>query len=685
MQQVVQRNWDAGVITAQRGDELPANAAQVGQDSALYYTQQGKAFPGIRQGLTRYTDTPPDAAYSGIHSIHELRLSAGTNPVLAIDVLGQLWKCATTGASTLLGTLSNAGRYPAQWQTARDLAFFVNEKESGCTDGTSLFSFAPDSPTALADTGSAVAGDMSGVYEIALTGYSSTYGHETSRTASVSTGTLASKNIVITWTDPTDTRLSHVRVYIRKGTLGTAFLLAASVAIGVETATLNISDAAYANLITEAPGVAENDPPPSSLVSLALYGQRMLVATDDKIYPSQLNKPMAFNLEDGQVVGIEKDADPIIRLLPFNAQILLVIRRDSVMMISGNDPATWQVEILDPSRGSRAPLSAFVDSGKALWWHHEQGPLVWDGTTSPMPIGLARIGDIIGNVNPTQEQDVWGIADPSHERWLWAIPSGGNTRLDTILPYSTRLGVWESSEWYTLDACALGRVDGTDGRRKVMLGGYAGRVWYFSDGTTDGATATYTLAGTATAYTANTLTDSTATFDIAGSGLQDCWVEAVSSSGITERQRITSNTATQVTCEGNWSIVPVTYTIATPHFIWETAWADEGLPFDKKRYGLLWGEGFSNTTDTFPTIAFYTDWETLAKRTATFTQAAGVYGGLVTIIDEVTFIYTMGLQAKFRAACTGKVWKFKVEVCQKLAQFVLTKLGAQVFPRSDRG
>jgi hypothetical protein len=83
----------------------------------------------------------------------------------------------------------------------------------------------------------------------------------------------------------------------------------------------------------------------------------------------------------------------------------------------------------------------------------------------------------------------------------------------------------------------------------------------------------FTLKGTIESFTSTTLTDTSATFDVAGDGLAEIVVQAVDGDGNRFRNIITSNTATVLTLMNEWTLDATktwTYYIGCPNWEFDT-------------------------------------------------------------------------------------------------------------------
>lgn len=184
---------------------------------------------------------------------------------------------------------------------------------------------------------------------------------------------------------------------------------------------------------------------------------------------------------------------------------------------------------------------------------------------------------------------------------------------------------FRTNKWIKIDAFparSMGAViPHGEGGRRLVTGTYEGYLYWHSDEESAGGD---THSGTATAGTANTLTDSGASFTIAGYGLDWMPVYIVAGTGAGQRRLISSNTATQLTVETNWDTNPSTdsvYMVGALRGRFDTPWLHFGDPSRNttikdlhfslnqdainKRYSITVWKDFDTTADitirgTFP-------------------------------------------------------------------------------------
>lgn len=154
-----------------------------------------------------------------------------------------------------------------------------------------------------------------------------------------------------------------------------------------------------------------------------------------------------------------------------------------------------------------------------------------------------------------------------------------------------------------------------EGGRRLVTGTYEGYLYWHSDEESAGGD---THSGTATAGAANTLTDSTASFTTTGHSLKQLPVYIVAGTGAGQRRIISSNTATVLTVETNWTTNPSTdsvYLVGALRGRFETPWLHFGEPFRQKRVPELHFSVDQDAVDKYYEIKLYRDFESTAFKT----------------------------------------------------------------------
>jgi hypothetical protein len=270
----------------------------------------------------------------------------------------------------------------------------------------------------------------------------------------------------------------------------------------------------------------------------------------------------------------------------------------SLCIIGGADPQGWTQEIEDAELGSVNRRSIIPYRKVVAAWDNDHGPFLLGSGSSVAYIGTDFIRDNVkaSVLSPANYGKWLGAAHDG--RIVFGVVDGGQTRVQRLLAFNLEVGAWETTNWDPMDAASLFVSYDSDGNGHVYLGNYNGQLFRLlqggSDGVRDG-----TDQGTFVAASASigTITDGTAAFDTTGGGLRERRVRLIGPDGqvvLSNRIRIASNTATELTLSANFSGLTsgatYTYVLGGPDFLFETYWGNLGKPFVDKRFDFLYTE-----------------------------------------------------------------------------------------------
>lgn len=655
-------DWGLGVVTSLLPDVIPANASPEAANSRLVYTGAGKGIPAMRKGMAVRNRTA--VAASPISGQYGYRQVDGTVRHLLVSDSGRIDILNSDNTTTSVVTGLGSGSFQPSFATANNLCFVtlgngVLRKLIGAT----VRNFGVTRPDA-ATLGSGTGTSMTGNYEVRLTYYVSTTGHESSA-SDTATIALAGTGLDVSWTSPSDAQVTHVRVYLRKPTLGVKFFQVAEIAVASTSTTVDVSDSAYSALILVGPDTSENDPPLTSVRYLSWHRSRMFAADRTNLYYSKVAKPEAFDPEAYEPINPD-DGQPITGLLSYD-DVLLVFKQDSTWMLVGDDPATWSVQLLDGSIGCTSNLSAWQIEQSAGWWS-EHGPVVLNGRQLAT-IGQTTIAPNIGPdaVNASAAGTIRAAVDIEEQRVIYLLPSSGSTVLDVWLPYNHRLKVWEATEgWNPFDAASIAVVEDSMSRPRVYVGNRNGQVFTVGSGTNDGV-ASGTTTGTVTGVTS--LSSITGTgFDTTGAGLVERYVYLQDANAqLIARRKITANTSTTLTLAtsitGLTAASTYTWIIGAIDFKWSTRWSDFGRPFEKKRLYYVDVQLSSTAVDATVQLdmAFNFD-STSAGQVENFTASSGQTSALwdSAVWDTATWGFEGVAHTRLRIGRTARAYRTRV-------------------------
>jgi hypothetical protein len=633
--------WAGGLFTSSEPDRIPENSFPYAKNNALFSLADGQAIPGKRPGMGQiHTTTPITGQPQTTGQTEFLRVDAGSVTKQHIVTTATGLFCVINTGGTLDAEISGwtpSVSYP-DFESANNRLFVVDGSTAKKWTGSALQSFGIVRPADInwtTPTDFPTTGRMppNSEYEIAITYYNSTSGHESSRSDGKLVTTADDGNsthfINISLGAPPDTQVDKIRIYIRKTGLSTTFTQVAEIDSTPSTYNIDVTDEEINNQIIAAPGMHSNDPPPSGGRYLALHEGRLFVSDGNDIYYSQINKPEAFTGD--AISGISRDGQKVTGLFAVGGQ-LLIFKQDSVWAVYGSDPQTWQVRLLIQDIGCVSHRSIVSAEGILFWWS-EQGPVAWSSDL-PDQVGQKFIAPTIhpSEINSTSYNLICAAVDLTEQKVHFAYPSSSSTRADLILTFNYRVGRFEGVS-DPMDVASLTTASDSSDRPWVFLGNYNGQIFKCGRGSLDGLPEstphTGTFVATATTQTSITLSGLTPTGSLPTTlgSLIERKITVVDSLGrpvSIYRARITANTADTLTVTpaiGQLS-VDSTYTvyIASPDWQLDTRWYESDVPFVKKRYEWLYLGLRVSSSDVAAQIDPYVDF----SRTRSFVRA--LYG-----------------------------------------------------------
>jgi len=667
--------WPQGYIGAADPTRVGPTGFPRGLNTALALAGTGIPYVQKRQGMAVINRTPISGTPSLIGNYDFHRIVNDTDYHLLVGDDGSLsYRDALNAITTVSATAFTAGtRYP-DFATANDLCFIVNGTDRLKYDGTALSNFGIERPTVGSMAGAAgVVGLHNGTYELRVSYGNSVTGTE-SGASNTAAATVTVTNDAIDWTNiPTsaDTQVDRRYLYVRNIATQTQFYRVGT--ITNNTATTATTSVADANATVAAQPPADNRPPTGARY-LAWHQGRLFVATSTNLYWSKLNQPEMF--EPLSVDGVNKaDGQPLTGLTSVS-ETLAIFKEDRVYgLFNGNDPVTWQIRLVDSTRGCASHRTLVLSDGTLYWWHRS-GLCRLGGAGVVEPLGERLYGDVADSVNYNNIATASGCAMPDQSRILMAVPSTGQDRATRIIPFHTQAGAFEATYWDLMDAASLGTaVDGA-GRALAWLANYEGQLFQLWSTNVDGVpegTLTGNWVATAASVSAFTsLLDNSndpAVCDTTGAALVERYFGILDSDGNfvgSVRRRITANTADSITV--NTAIdgfaIGTTYTwvLAGPDFQFDTPWRTYELPWIKKRYEYfhLLTKGLNYEDAATITLAFdYDDANSNSReRTLETLGSSGLWDSA--IWDQDVWDIAANTQRRFRVARVGFSWRARI-------------------------
>jgi hypothetical protein len=505
---------------------------------------------------------------------------------------------------------------------ASGMAVIVNGKENAKVVGQKVYDFGFETPDAPSVTDSAVAGNPNGDYEFALLYSNETTGNQSSL-GDIASISVTDTKIDISWVTPPDAQVTHVKLCVRKATLGPDFFIVTEdiitiveqpdnelgYPITVTSVQFDATDTELLDMVLVAPDTVENTKAPV-LTAIEAHKYRLfgVVAADrQKLVYSKLDEVEAFHPDNYEYVG-KGDGDPIIALQS-RREGLLILKLRSIWLLEGDSPADWSLVRISEGVGCVSVRAIQTFNNVSYWWCPAQGPIRWagEGAVEPLanPALLPTVQDVLATTD-TSPANV--VIDTFQQHVLFVIPGALQTKNTMILPYLITNSSWMSEFWDPFDISAAATIPVTGGPDMVYLGGYYGDIFRWWEGENDGIgtglrSGGVPLAGGTTGDTSVTLTTGAYPLPVRLNGRVLILQNADHS--VTLRFVIASNTNTTVTFERPDSLSydidnTWTWTLGGPNFLWDTKDLVHGELFVRKRYTFV--DVFFESIEGTPTL-----------------------------------------------------------------------------------
>jgi len=701
-------NWGNGVNTAGAADTLSVDTYPRGFNTHLVSVQttQQRAKLAKRRGMLTLNTTPVTGS-AGVLAGFQFRQANGTKTTLLVSDTGRLDKLNADNSLSVINAVAfTSGIHYPIFAVANDLCFIVNEAgDQTKFDGTGLSNFGivrPAAPTVAAAAGGSMA---AGTYDVALTYFNSATGQESSLSDFTTITTVAgTQKLNVSWPAPTDTQVTHVRVFIRQQAAGANVYRVVAGATPAPNATfggfpttttatvLDISATQYGAFVIQAPTTSENNPPPTGLKYPCWHNSRLFLADSGNLYYSVVRNNQAFpeSFDPNNVEPVNpNDGDRIMGLVSMSGR-LLIFKEFALYALDGTDPASWTVSLVSANHGLSSMRSLVIVGGIAFWWANTLGPVAYDGSGLPAPVGKEFLDATLGAdvLNQLSFATVVAGVDEANQTILWAVPEGSATRNTRIIPFHYGLRRFEADKWDPMDVCSMWQMETADQLQALYMGGYSGQVFQWWAASNDGVPGGTTAHGTVTSATSTTLTDASAAFATSGGKLVERYVYVLNSDrSDVQRRRIIANTGTQLTVDSAWDTTPnssYTYVVGGIDFQLDTPWVTGDAPLLKKRFEFLMLEASSPDPNVTIDVDLFVsnDLESpKVTKSATLLGSGALYDASTSVYDQTKFAGAGNtLYARLRCGCVGRSWRARLRNCQADQDLTVIGILMQALP-----
>lgn len=448
-----------------------------------FYPHRGELIP--RNGSAPVSGFAYGSAISGLFGYN----NSGTWTLIFghSSGLGKLDGDTMTGITTGsdVGTLS-VGTRPWHFKQYKNVIYAINPSDGRLLRNDTFVTrragiSAPDSAPTI-DEGAA--GDLeAGDYYAVYTFYNSTTGEE-SDVSPVSSGLTLGASKKIDWSNldtSTNPQVDSRRLYRTiKGQEGTYYLVAT---IGNIESTYDDENVEQADMGAAAPD--DNGAPPTGLVAMELFNERMWVTDGTYCYYSQFGLPESYgtfaflpvNIEDGyDVVGLKSFGDR-----------LIIGKGNAMHYLTGTDDLSFSMRVLTDKHGCHSAKSMAVAEGLMFWFGGDN--FYQSDGNGVVAAGDNDVRDTVDSIDPTYYHLVWGEVDPTKSIYICGVPANGDSKVNTVMFYDYRTGDWSKHTYNASFGAPTAITSFNDGNAEVLYispSAQTGHVFKMDSGNLDG-------------------------------------------------------------------------------------------------------------------------------------------------------------------------------------------------------
>lgn len=430
--------------------------------------QDRKGIAELRYGSSKINATAIDT------TVYHVEEQAGDRYAFANMSIYQDETAIETGLTAAQWT---SCKYNA-WNTTTEAVFALNGTDRKRIEGANVYEWGHDAPSSAPTTAVGAGSGLTGDYSAKITYLrkeGSTVVFESSASAAGTTRTLADGSLNVTWTDPTDTQITHIRVY-RTESGGSTYYLDQDVAYGVQACDTNTADS---SLTSTEPPTDHDRPPLGSVVFGPAFDGSLFILYENKIYFCKTKQPeywpTAYYVEAGSLQY------PLIAGIIFNGQVYVLSQLD-IYVLQGTSYNTFFPVPMAALCGTRAAAAIAGAVGYGIYHLGADGIYLFTGSLDTnitddrfRPIFQGATVNGVPGINlDALDQCLMAIY---RNRLFFAYPGGSNTTASDFLIGNLKTG---QTQHYTYgnNFTAL-KVDEYNDR--LLAADTSGYVWVLED------------------------------------------------------------------------------------------------------------------------------------------------------------------------------------------------------------
>ena len=243
---------------------------------------------------------------------------------------------------------------------------------------------------------------------------------------------------------------------------------------------------------------------------------------------------------------------------------LIAWTKTGVWRIYGDHESGFRLQNIGEGMGCFSGGSV-VDVEGTLFWLGRDGIYMWTGSGDPQsiseppspagtfPRGIQRTLD---RINFDEAEMIVSVYNPSTKCIIWAVPLDGETKNNYGIVYDTQSGAFTMDHLPSITAMTA--VPGVSGSHVTIGGDAYGNIFQLEIGNCDGCFGVEPVQ----TFSSHSLGTNTTTFTgspgmpTSNNGLSGIPVLHISTSGVIQRNKIASNTASTITVTNPWDTAP---------------------------------------------------------------------------------------------------------------------------------
>lgn len=206
-----------------------------------------------------------------------------------------------------------------------------------------------------------------------------------------------------------------------------------------DNSTTTFDDNVVQDDLGQSVSIAGNGLPPTGLVALELFAERLFVSDGKDVFFSAEGLPQGFDALDE--IPVYEDDGHEIRVLHAHGAQLIVGKTNGIHFITGVGRRSFALETLSNKHGVVAPLSMQSAEG-AILWLAEDNVYRSDGVNPPVSVSTQKIRRTLDAIPKEMREKAASAVFPSRSWYVLSIAESASTTNRKLLVYNYKTDAW---------------------------------------------------------------------------------------------------------------------------------------------------------------------------------------------------------------------------------------------------